>query len=544
MKQNSSLPRVLVVGAGPSGLMLALVLRRFGVPCRLIDKAPRRPETSRALVLHARTLELLECHGWSGPFLQASHRLQGAALHHGGKPLASLDFRTLPSPFPSLYVLPQFATEQLLEAELQKLGGAVERPAELLELRPEPGQVCARVQDPEGIIREIRYDYVIGCDGAHSTVRHSLNLDFQGAAYPDFFGLADVTVRGPLSEKELSLFYHREGVLAFFPFGQGKFRIVAKLGGSSAEEGVSLEELQEVVQERSRLDLRLENPTWITGFRTHHRLVERVQKGRCFLVGDAAHIHSPAGGQGLNTGLQDAINLGWKLACVLLGHSPANLLESYQAERRPVAREVLTNTDRMLMLATTANPILQNLRDRFLPELSQLPGLEAQILAELSQIAVQYRSSPLTLDTRIFWPGRPGLRAGDRLPDAELVAPGGERARLFEVVRPPGFHLFLLPGPGQTHGPRSVQAAKKLAEDFRADFGAWLHVHWIVAPPESLRYRETLPPHWVDAGGALANLFGLQFGGMLLVRPDYYVALAAGDFDSGQARLSTLQYWT
>jgi pentachlorophenol monooxygenase len=246
----------------------------------------------------------------------------------------------------------------------------------------------------------------------------------------------------------------------------------------------------------------------------------------------------------MNTGLQDALNLGWKLAFVLLGRSPAALLETYQDERRPIAQEVLTNTDHMVRLATTTNPVVQNLRDRFLPELKHLPGLEHRILGELSQISVNYRQSPITLDTRHFWPGRSGLHAGDRLPEAELIAPGGERSTIFRQVQPPGFHLFLLPASGKTHGPRSLAAARHLARDLASDFGPWLKTHWIIAPQESLHHRADLPPHWLDVGGSLAQLFGLQSGGLLLVRPDYYVGYAAGDFNSGQVRLSTLQYWT
>lgn len=543
MMNPSSDPRILIVGAGPTGLALALSLRRFGVPCRLVDKAPRRPETSRALGVHARTLELLDCCGWSAPFVKASHHLDRVAIHSSGKNLAALDFSQLPSPFPGINILPQSNTEALLETELLRLGGAIERSTELLELVPETNAVRARIQDAEEIIREIRYDYVIGCDGAHSTVRHALGIGFQGAPYPDFFGLADLTIDGPLPENELSVFYHPDGILALFPFGGRKFRIVARMGGSSADEGVGLEDLQAAVEKRTGLSLVLHDPTWITGFRTHHRLVDQVQAGRCFLVGDAAHIHSPAGGQGMNTGLQDAFNLGWKLAFVATGLSPANLLQTYQSERRPVAREVLANTDRMMMLATTENPVWKKLRDRFLPELARIPGLNAQILGELSQIGVHYRHSPISLDTRRVFPWQRILRAGDRLPDAELVAPGGSHSRIFREINRPGFHLFLLPGAGKTHGSRSLKAARILADELHKDFGPWLDIHWILAPQESMKARETLPEHWVDTGGALAGLFGLPHGGMLLVRPDYHIAMASDEFDPGRTRLSTLQYW-
>lgn len=523
--------------------MLALALRRFGVACRLIDKASRRAETSRALGIHARTMELLDCCGWGAAFRELSHPVGKVVLHSAGKFLAALDFTKLESSSAGIHIVPQNTTEQLLEQELINKGGTVERPAELLELVPEAGVVRARIQDRENIIEEIRYDYVIGCDGAHSTVRHALGLEFTGAAYPEFFGLADVEIEGDLSEKELSLFYHPEGVLAFFPFGGKKFRIVAQMGGSSAEEGIGLEDLQEAVAKRTGRTLTLGQPTWLTGFRTHHRMVGQLRTGRCFLVGDAAHIHSPAGGQGMNTGLQDAINLGWKLALVALGRAPEALLQTYDEERRPVAREVLANTDRMMLLATTENPLLKQLRERFLPELAARPGLSSQILGELSQIAVNYRQSSLTLENRWRLPGQPGLQAGDRLPDGELIAPGGRRSRIFEAVREPGFHLFLLPRTASLYGGGSFGQARALSQDLQADFGSCLKVHWILTPAESMALRKELPEHWVDTGGVLAGTFGLPGGGMLLVRPDYYVGAAASDFDGGRVRLSTLQYW-
>lgn len=422
-------PPVLVAGAGPTGLTLAHELARRGVPFRLVERLPSPSPLSRALGIHARTLEVFDLMG--GGIAEAVRErgvaVRGARLHFRNGREAGIDLLGLPSRHQGVLFLPQADTEQVLAEALARRGGTVERGVTLEGLAEDGAgdDVVARLRHPDGTIEEGRFRFVAGCDGAHSAVRKALGFGFDGAAYPEQFLLADLAVEGPLDPAHLHVFPSSEGLLAFFPLPGGLWRVIASLRGAAAagpapEPGAqpSLAEIQALAAARCPLGLRFSDPRWRAWFRVHHRLVSRLRSpgGRVFLAGDAAHIHSPAGGQGMNTGIQDAFNLGWKLARAVRG-GPASLLDSYEAERLPVDRRVVRQTDAMTRIASLRAAPLRFLRDRLLPLLTRLSFVRRRAGLTLSQLAIHYRESPLSDDR----PGA-GPRAGDRAPDAAVLA--------------------------------------------------------------------------------------------------------------------------
>lgn len=536
-------PPVLIVGAGPTGLMLAITLTRAGVPFRLIDKARGRSLNSRALILQSRTLELLDGFGLIDPFLAQGHPLQRMEFHHRNRKVGQVDFDSLESRYSRAIILPQTHTERILEAELERLGGKIERPAELLELSPRNHGTLAKVKDSEGVIRQILFRYVAACDGAHSTVRQSLGVAFPGETYPEIFALADLRLKLPLSEDAGAVFFHENSFAFLAPMGGGLWRAIARLHGDAARDGIDYEELQEILLLRTGMELEFGEAEWLTTFRSHHRCAMRFQIGHTFLLGDAAHIHSPAGGQGMNTGLQDAINLGWKLALVLRDKAPQDLVDTYQAERLPVAEHVLTTTDRMLRLAEITSPKVAGLRDRLLSLVTGLPPIENALVRDLAQVSVNYRHGPLTTEKRWRFTTRSQMRSGERLPDCEVTLPDGSRSFIYDQVRGPAFHLFVAPKNHHLYGEGSYGQARQLVEGMQSDFGEDLRVHWLLTPAQSMALRSELPKHLIDLGGVATHALGILPYGTALVRPDYYCAYGEIGFDLGGLRLSTLTYW-
>lgn len=541
--QDSCEPSVLIVGAGPTGLMLAICLQKAGVPYRLIDKAKGRSPYSRAMAVQSRTLELFDHYNLVQPFLDRGHRLKAMSLHHDAKLIGKVEFQHLHCRYPFLLTISQHDTETILEEALNALGGSVERPAELLELRPRENSAIAKIRDPQDVIREVEYAYVVGCDGAHSAVRQSLGIEFPGGEYPECFALADLTLTGNVSQDEGSIFFHEDGFAFFAPLGENKYRVIIRLHGDAARDGIDFEELREILAKRVPAKLEASAPEWLTTFRSHHRRAARFRSGKTFLAGDAAHIHSPAGGQGMNTGIQDAINIGWKLAAILTGNAPASLIDTYEAERLPVADHVLATTDRMMKMSELRSPVGSQLRDRVLSMITGVPKIENAMARDIAQLSVHYRFGPISTDKRLNLFTQSQVWAGQRLPDFEVSHPDGRRSAIYDLIRGGGFHLFVAPGNSNLYGPGSFGEALHLVQEMEKDFRGQLHTHWLLTPAQSMDLREQLPVHYVDLAGEGAHTLGIEPRGVCLVRPDYYVAYADHDFSSGSLRLATLEFW-
>lgn len=537
--------QVLIAGAGPTGLSLALDLARAGFSVRILDKASARPTTSRALGVHAGTLEQLARRGLAEKFLTAGNAARKVTLNHNSEQLAAADLSLIPSEFNLVLILPQYETERLLEEALAEAGVRIERGCELTGFKQSANGVVCEYKRKDGEGGNVRCDYLAGCDGAHSTVRHRLGFAFEGAEYEENFGLADVDIEGPLEADTMSIHYHSDGSCVFFPIGGRRFRVVAGIDAAMAERGIGIDDLRDILRARVHPDLNLSDPVWLTAFRTHRRKADRFQDRRVFLLGDAAHIHSPAGGQGMNTGMQDAFNLSWKLELVLEGMAPPTLLESYSEEREPVARHVLEMTDKMLKVAMAHGHATQQARDKILPALLGMEFVEKRFVTSLAGLDVNYRGSGLGHEC-VRMHVRHTVRAGDRAPNGLLALPGGEDTSLHNLLaRKPGHQLLLFAAAAQRHAKNGLLEMQSLCEEAVKDFGRHLAAHWIARPSvASGLTARGIASVWHDAKDALAQIYGFRHGGVCLIRPDGYIGYRCCHVDAGDFRLHVLKYLT
>jgi len=433
---------VLVVGAGPTGLALAAQLRTYGSAFRIIDRSLDRAHESRALAIQPRTLEALapfgvtdELVGRGNPAMQLRMHLPRRVVQ-----IPLFDIGLADTAYPFLLFLSQAETESVLSEHLRGQGVHVERGTELVRLERNGSSVTCRLRRGDGTEEAVEARYVVGCDGAHSTVRAQAGIGFAGYAYPQTFLLADLEVDG-LEPDAVHTYMSGPGVLFFFPLGSpATWRMLTMRPPQAPYTDVDLGLLQEITDQYAGDRLTLRDPVWMTDFRLHNRGAANYRSGPFFLAGDAAHIHSPAGAQGMNTGIQDALNLGWKLALVSQGRAPEEWLETYDAERAPVGRSVLRFTDRAFTIGTSSNPVIRFARTRLAPRLAPLAlrvtGPRGRIFRTVSELGIHYRRSPATPTGPR--PPRRGPRPGDRLPDL----PHGLQTR----TAGPGWHL-LLTGP-------------------------------------------------------------------------------------------------
>jgi 2-polyprenyl-6-methoxyphenol hydroxylase-like FAD-dependent oxidoreductase len=407
---------VLVVGAGPVGLTMAAELARYKIPVRIIDKAPARTDKSKALAVWARTLELLDRAGCADAFVATGIKAETVSISRDTELVARIALDGIASQFNYLLLIPQSESERLLEAHLESLGGKVEREAELTGFSDLGDSVSCSIGHADGRVENVEARWLIGCDGAHSLVRKTLGLTFEGDTLPTHFVLADVHVAGlDMPANELAMFWHPDGIVAFFPIAPGRYRIIADVG-TDPQHDPSLEEVRGIIDQRCPSGIMLSDPIWMAGFGVNERKVDKFRTGRIFVAGDAAHIHSPAGGQGMNTGMQDAINLAWKLAMVENGDAKSDLLDSYTDERSEVAKQILFDSGRMLRAAMIKNPLAQNLRNFVAHRLLGFSGVQHLMADRLSEITIGYPNSKLNAGSAkaVKGPG-PGQRIiGDR----------------------------------------------------------------------------------------------------------------------------------
>jgi 2-polyprenyl-6-methoxyphenol hydroxylase-like FAD-dependent oxidoreductase len=342
--------QVLITGAGPTGLVLALWLSRLGVRVRLVDKVAEPGTTSRALVMHARTLEFYRQVGLAESIVEQALEFVSANLWVKGRKATRVVFGPMGqglSPFPYMLILPQDQHERLLIERLAETGVQVERRTELLGFEDRDGRVLARLRRPDGTEEACKADYLAGCDGARSTVREVLGAGFPGGTYSHLFYVADVEASGPVMNGELHVALDEAEFLAVFPMkGAGRARLIGTVRqeAEGERETLSWDDVGKVVI--GRLGITVERVNWFSTYQVHHRVADHFQRSRAFLLGDAAHIHSPVGGQGMNTGIGDAVNLAWKLAAVLHGRAEPSLLDTYEPERIAFARRLVASTDR------------------------------------------------------------------------------------------------------------------------------------------------------------------------------------------------------
>jgi 2-polyprenyl-6-methoxyphenol hydroxylase-like FAD-dependent oxidoreductase len=384
---------VLIVGAGPVGLLLANECARRGLDYRIIETRSTQSEHSKALAIFPRTLEIFDMAGAVDPFLQLANRVTSVAVVTHGNTLARMRFAPEESPYPFVAMVPQDVTERLLVELLQRQGGAVEYNTTFVSAVEQDDAVDV-VLEKGGQRLNLRASYVVGCDGAHSAVRHLLKLPFEGAQYNDSFILADVESNESLPADELQLCPSELGPVAIFPMSATRRRIVAVIDKTEGD-APSLDLVRKVLSDRAPSGFEARALHWSSYFRIHHRQSTRLRVGRMFIAGDAAHIHSPFGGQGMNTGLHDIWNLVWKLDLVLHGRGNEDLLESYTAERRPVIKQVIETTDFLTKAMGTPSKLAQHLRNAVIPMVSRLAPFQHAFVQRLSELGISYAGSPI-----------------------------------------------------------------------------------------------------------------------------------------------------
>ncbi len=409
---------VLIVGAGPTGLVLALWLTRLGVKVRVIDKTAEPGTTSRALAVQVRTLELYRQLDLADAVVERGQKVPAVNLWARGERAARVSFAIVGealTPYSFFEIFPQDQHEQLLVERLASLGVAVERRTELTGYSDEGGRISAHLRTPAGADESCEASYIAGCDGARSLVRETLGVVFPGGTYRQLFYVADIDGAGPPVNGELHVDLDEADFLAVFPLaGVGRARLIGTVRDERADRADTLRFEDVSGRAIENLKLQVNKVNWFSTYHVHHRVAAHFGKGRAFLVGDAAHIHSPVGGQGMNTGIGDAVNLAWKLAAVLAGRAPESLLATYEVERMAFARRLVATTDRAFSFVTADGPFAAWVRTRVAPlvisRVVAFKPFREFLFRTVSQVNVNYRGMPLSAGSA----GR--VHGGDRLP--------------------------------------------------------------------------------------------------------------------------------
>jgi 2-polyprenyl-6-methoxyphenol hydroxylase-like FAD-dependent oxidoreductase len=481
---------VLIAGAGPTGLVMALCLTRLGVKVQIIDRAAGPGANSRALAVQARTLELYRQLDLSDAVAARGAHAQAVSYWLAGERRARVPLGALGeglTPYPYVLSFPQDEHERLLVERLEALGGRVQWHTELLDLSDRGSHVTAHVRGPRGDESPCEVAYIVGCDGAHSKVREATGIPLHGGTYPKQFYVADVRASGPAINGEAHIALDHADFIVILPMPTaGHVRLVGIASDDQLGPGQTLSFDAVSTKAIASLKVHVEQISWFSTYRVHHRVADHFRAGRAFLAGDAGHIHSPVGGQGMNTGIGDAINLAWKLAAVLRKEAGDGLLDTYEAERIVFARQLVQTTDRVFTLATTTGPLADFVRTRLMPliipTVTHLPGATRFLFRAISQTELNYRHGLLA-------EGRAGsVHGGDRLPWA---------------------------GPGGADNFGSLATMTWQAHVYgtaREDLLSWCRSHG-------------LPVH-VFPWTAGHNKAGLARDATYLLRPDTYVALA------------------
>ncbi|MGE8066650.1 FAD-dependent monooxygenase [Pseudomonas sp. NPDC089569] len=486
---------VLIIGAGPTGLVLALWLSNLGIRPRIVDKSSAPGTTSRALAVQARTLELYRQLDLADAVIEHGHRVAAANFWVKGDAVARLPLSRVGeglTPYAFLEIFPQDEHERLLIDSLEAFGITVERNTELLGFEESGDGITATLRLPDGQQEICQTCYLAGCDGARSIVRKTLDTGFPGGTYQQIFYVADVQASGPTFNGELHVDLDEADFLAVFPLaGEGRARLIGTVRDERAEQAETLRFEDVSSRAITHMKVKIEQLNWFSTYRVHHRVANHFRTGRAFLLGDAAHVHSPAGGQGMNTGIGDAINLAWKLAAVLTGGAEAGLLATYETERIAFARKLVATTDRVFTFVTAEGRVADLLRTRLapllIPKMASFETSREFLFRTVSQITLNYRGMPLSAGVAGH------VHGGDRLPWAH----DGEGDN-YESLRYPGWQVHV-------YGDTSDEMI------------TWCNERHL--PLHVFAWRPAF-----DAAGLGRNSF-------YLLRPDTYVAIAEASSD-------------
>lgn len=502
---------VIIIGAGPTGLALACQLTRYGVDFVVIEKSSSITSYSKALGVHARTLEIYEQLGLAEKATELGTVSGKARILESGEVLGEVDLSNVGqglSAYPYMLVLEQSQNERLMYEWLQSHGRDVTWSTELKAFSQSDSSVTATVESSQGETQIIEGKYLVGCDGPKSPVRNSLGLAFEGSTFERLFYVADVRIDWKFSHDALHVCLAPNGVVAFFPMpGEKRWRIVGAFpeGYESAAGEVVYEEIEARIKKEAELELDITRVDWFSTYKVHTRHVEKFSSGRCFLAGDSAHIHTPAGGQGMNTGIQDAYNLAWKLALVLKHAADEKILDTYNEERLPNAKRLTATTDRMFNLAAGKDWFVGLIRSTVFPPMAKyilaIDAVRRKFFILISQIGIRYRDSWLSVHEIGTLEGDRDfdVKAGDRMP--YFLVDGKS---IYDRLHEPKFHLLTFSD--------GLKQAGDLTDASETDFA------------EQGRHGQLIDHSVIPLFPNIASIFGTNKSFQLLLRPDNYIA--------------------
>ena len=521
---------VLVIGAGPVGLTLACELIRHGVSVRLVEKKGGPNQHPNAAIVHVRTLEILAAMGAVDGFLREGYPFPGLHLRAFGKKLGFVDVSGIDSPYPLPRTLGQQITERLLREHFARLGGTIEWQVEATGLEQDDKQVRVRLRNSgKGTREEIATArWVVGCEGSASMTREALGIDFPGQRYggKEFLQM-DANVRWTYPHGYGYQFITDDYILLFFAYdAKGHYRIICARNDQDPQNTTppTLEEMQALIREIADPSADVYDPVWFNRFRSGHRFAASFREGRAFLAGDAGHVHVPIGGQGMNYGMHDAFNLGWKLASVAKGEARPELLDTYMAERHPADQALIRGTDLGYHLMIEPHLAKKMVLQFVAPTLVQLEPFQKKVRNTLAEMNVAYPASPLTEDRG----GSHGPAPGSRAPDALLVRmPGRETARLFEVLHGTRWSLLLFAGTAPTS--YDVEALEKISGSIATHYGTRVANHLILCgePPVPV-HQSWAADFLMDRELYVHDKYGVVSPCLYLIRPDWHVAFRGG----------------
>ncbi|KTD35098.1 FAD dependent oxidoreductase [Legionella nautarum] len=513
---SENLLDVLVVGAGPVGLFCANELLRQGLRCRIIDKKSEITSHSKALGIHIRSLDLLEDCGFLDEIFTQGLKVDGVMIKSHGKELINASFADLENNRHFLIDLPQNKTERIFYNGLLSKGLEVEWNTELTELEQTANKVIATLQRTDGSQEKINASWLIACDGSHSTVRQLLYAKFVGSSYQQTFWLADIHMDWDLPENKIIVYASDKGPLACFPMGEQRYRLVMTAPEKITHQQPTMEDIKELFNLRSTDKATLSDGIWISPFGIDHRQIEKYRYDRVFFAGDAAHVHSPMGGQGMNTGLQDIYNLAWKLALVHKGFAHEKLLDSYQSERRPVAKKVLKKTGAMTRMLMLSHPFLIGLRNKFLKSVISIKPIRRIILKDLAELDISYADSPIV---KILGK-KTGFKIGEFIDNFSLRDSHGKKKQFHQITQGTQHHLFLFSGLGNNQLSTLLDTALSIGQQYQG----LIQTHLVLLNPTKDAFQSHLV--WIDTDQTIHKKFGLMQSTAILIRPDKYLGLS------------------
>ena len=526
-QQGISEIEVFIIGGGPVGMAMASELTRYGVRCRIVDKRPGPIDVTHACVLWSRTQEVLAAMGIRDMWLPHALEQHQLIMYGYGKRLGTIHYDVTDTPYPIPLLVGQNTTERLFIEHLQSMGVTVERPVEATLIEPDAQGVTVTLRHADGSEELVRTNWLIACEGSKSIAREALGIPFEGERYEGIeFVQADCGIRWSRPRGWAYYFLSERNFMATLPlplpipdYDRIRVFIARKDLDPTNRSEPTLEEIQEIVREVAAEDAELSNPVWLSRVRVQRKLAERYREGRVLLAGDTCHVHVPMGGQGMNTGIQDAFNLSWKLAYVIHGLAPESLLDSYMAERRPVAQALLKGTDLTFRSFSEPGAIQQHSVQLLGPFAFSLDIVTKRIVTTLSELEINYKaSSPIIEEHRT---GN-GPAAGERAPDATIVTlPNKETTTLFDLMKGTQWTLLLLSGHNPT--PQTLQHLADIGSLIEQNFAQTIKAHLVVAriaPPTGVQWSGSAV---MDTEEVLHSKYGVSSPSFYLIRPDGYV---------------------